>query len=103
MILPFCPTRRVGWVTVTVIPLSDCGVPKVTVADPEMTLGLNTTCPPAGNMVVSGFRSQSALGIVDMDPLTTKSVAVYGANFIDEVHACGDDATICDGDLGDNV
>ena len=52
---------------------------------------------------MSGFKSQSALGVPDMDPVTTSSVAVYGANFLAEVQAFGGDATILVGDLGESV
>jgi hypothetical protein len=54
-------------------------------------------------MIVSGFRSQSALGVAGIEPVTTNSVAVYGANFVAEFQALWDDATILSGDYGESV
>ena len=73
--LPLFPDTSVGCVTVSVIPLSDCGVPSVTVPERDVILGWSTTLPPAATMVASGFGSHSAAGSLDV-PLNTSNVAV---------------------------
>ena len=65
----------VGCVTATVMPLSDCGVPNVTVAVPDVIFGCRITFFPAATMVVSGLKSHSAPGNV-MLPLATSRVAL---------------------------
>ena len=66
---------RVGCVTLSLIPLSDCGVPRVTVAVPDCDPRMQDDLLSAATMVVSGFKSHSAPGNCDV-PVTTKSVAV---------------------------
>jgi hypothetical protein len=53
-------------------------------------------------MVVSGFRSHSAAGSLEV-PLTTSRVAVYGAKFIVDDHAVVEDATILVGFVDESV
>src|ERR1700676_2997384 len=100
--LPFFPEPSVGCVTASVIPPSACGVPRVTVPEPDVILGWSTTLPLEATMVVSGFGSHSAAGSLEV-PLTTSSVAVYGAKFIVDDHAVVEDATILVGFVDESV
>jgi hypothetical protein len=48
----------------------------VTLLVPLVIFGLNVTVPLAGTMIVSGFKSQSAPGVLFKAPGTTTNVAV---------------------------
>src|SRR5256885_1414162 len=76
-----------GCVSERLIPGSDVCVLRVMLAVPLTILGRKVTVPPAGNMIVSGFRSHSEDGRVFVAPEMTSRVAVYGAKFMVEDHA----------------
>src|SRR5438132_13946008 len=77
-----------------VIPASNVPVVSVRLVDPETSFGCSVTCPPAGTLIVSGFRSHSATGFFAGLPVITSSVALYGGNDIVEGMACAAPATI---------
>src|SRR3981081_2949898 len=100
--LPLFPDPTIGCVTSSVIPLSDCGVPRVTVPEPDVIFGWSRTLPPAAAMIVSGFRSHSAAGSLEV-PLATSNVAVEGAKLTVDDHAVVGDATILFGFADESV
>ena len=65
---------------------------------PEISLGCRVTVPPAAAIVVSGFKSHSAAGRLEVVPVITSKVAEYGANVIEEDHAFDVLATIVFGE-----
>src|SRR5579863_4674600 len=102
MMLAGLPVLRVGCVTCKVMPLSDCGVPSVTVAEPESSFGWRVTFAPAASWVVSGLRSHSAPGSCEV-PFTTIKVAEEGAKFMVGPQACVVDTTILVGLVDESV
>jgi hypothetical protein len=92
--VPVLPDVTVGFVS-EILPLPHAEAPsklsntallKLTLAVPAMSRGARVTVPPAGTMMVSGFKSHSEAGGVEL-PTTTSSVAVYGWNVIGDDHA----------------
>src|ERR1700722_12671229 len=85
------------------MPVSNVGVPSVTVPDPDTSFGASVTVPSAATIVVSGFKSHSASGALAIDPVTTSKVALYGAKLMVDDHACWANATIVVGFFCDSV
>ncbi len=75
------------------MPESNVGELSVTGPLPEVSFGASVTVPPAATMMVSGFRSHSAPGTLDVPPITS-NVVVYGANVWVETHDCCVEATM---------
>ena len=97
-IAPCWPEFTVEPLVVRVIPPEvGAGLPSVTEV-PEISLGCSVTVPPAGTMIVSGFKSHSAPGTLEVVPVITSKVAEYGANVIEEDHAFDVLATIVFGE-----